>query len=136
MVEIRELLRSVAQSRGATVFMSSHILPEVDRLATRIGIIHQGRLIEELDAKSIERLRLFRLRIQTRNIDAALQALRAAGFAPEVDGEMLILVEDRAVQAPDEVAQLLVRAGTSPTHLAVTQEDLESHFLRLIEATL
>ena len=46
-VEIRELLRSLADKRGVTVFMSSHILAEVAHLADRIGIIHNGRLIEE-----------------------------------------------------------------------------------------
>lgn len=49
-IEIRELIRDLAHERGVTVFMSSHILAEVDRLATRIGIVHQGRLIEELDS--------------------------------------------------------------------------------------
>src|SRR6266508_4140072 len=43
-VEIRELLASLAHKNGVTVFMSSHILTEVDRLATRIGIIHKGCL--------------------------------------------------------------------------------------------
>jgi ABC-type multidrug transport system ATPase subunit len=46
-VEIRELLRKLATERGVTVFMSSHILPEVAHLADRIGIVHEGRLIEE-----------------------------------------------------------------------------------------
>lgn len=46
-VEIRELLRSLADEHGVTVFMSSHILAEVAHLADRIGIVHQGRLIEE-----------------------------------------------------------------------------------------
>jgi ABC-type multidrug transport system ATPase subunit len=46
-VEIRELLRSLADERGVTVFMSSHILAEVAHLADRIGIVHGGRLIEE-----------------------------------------------------------------------------------------
>jgi ABC-2 type transport system ATP-binding protein len=46
-VEIRELLRSLADTRGVTVFMSSHILAEVAHLADRIGIVHEGRLIEE-----------------------------------------------------------------------------------------
>src|SRR5512136_1353185 len=41
-VEVRELLRALAHKQGVTVFMSSHILAEVDRLATRIGIIHKG----------------------------------------------------------------------------------------------
>lgn len=47
-VEIRRLLRGLADS-GVTVFMSSHILGEVAHLADRIGIVHEGRLIEELD---------------------------------------------------------------------------------------
>jgi ABC-2 type transport system ATP-binding protein len=46
-VEVRELLRSLADERGVTVFMSSHILAEVAHLADRIGILHEGRLIEE-----------------------------------------------------------------------------------------
>jgi len=46
-VEIRELLRELADAHGATVFMSSHILAEVAHLADRIGIIHDGHLIEE-----------------------------------------------------------------------------------------
>jgi ABC-2 type transport system ATP-binding protein len=46
-VEVRTLLRTLATERGVTVFMSSHILAEVAHLADRIGIIHDGRLIEE-----------------------------------------------------------------------------------------
>ncbi|PKQ15007.1 MAG: bacitracin ABC transporter ATP-binding protein [Actinobacteria bacterium HGW-Actinobacteria-7] len=46
-VEVRDLLRSLATQRGVTVFMSSHILAEVAHLADRIGIVHDGRLIEE-----------------------------------------------------------------------------------------
>ncbi len=46
-VEVRSLLRSLAEESGVTIFMSSHILAEVAHLADRIGIIHEGRLIEE-----------------------------------------------------------------------------------------
>jgi ABC-type multidrug transport system ATPase subunit len=46
-VEIRQLLRSLAEEHGVTVFMSSHILAEVAHLADRIGIVHEGRLLEQ-----------------------------------------------------------------------------------------
>ncbi len=46
-VEVRTMLRSLADEQGVTVFMSSHILAEVAHLADRIGIVHDGRLIEE-----------------------------------------------------------------------------------------
>jgi len=48
-VEVRHLLRHLADERGVTVFMSSHILAEVAHLADRIGIVHEGRLLEEFD---------------------------------------------------------------------------------------
>ena len=130
-VEVRELLRALARARGVTVFMSSHILTEVDRLATRLGIIHNGRLIEELDAQELEALRLRRLEVRARDLETARSALVAAGFEVKSSGGALILDEARAVEAPDEVAKILSEAGTPPTKLAVEQEDLESHFLRL-----
>ena len=135
-IEIRELLRGLAQERGVTVFMSSHILGEVDRLATRIGIVHQGRLIEELDSDALERHRDQRLEVGARDIEAAERALHAAGLAPTlraVDGRdpRVELRGARALEAPDEIAALLVAAGLPPTHLALARESLEDHFMRL-----
>jgi ABC-2 type transport system ATP-binding protein len=130
-VEVRELLAGLASEKGVTVFMSSHILPEVDRLATRIGIIHKGRLIEELDARKVEELRSPRLEIEARNLEAAQRALAEAGFVVQTSEGTIVLNEPRAVNAPDDVATLLVNAGTPPTRLAVQQENLEDYFLRL-----
>src|SRR6266540_6899295 len=130
-VEIRELLASLAREHNTTVFMSSHILPEVDRLATRIGIIHKGCLIEELEADKLEQLRSQRLEIRARNVEAAQSALAKAGFAVKTNGSTIVLSEARAINAPDEVATILVEAGTPPVRLAVAQENLEDYFLRL-----
>lgn len=135
-VEIRTLLQELAQRQGVTIFMSSHILTEVDRLATRIGIIHQGRLVEELDAAQLEALRAQRLEIQTRDLAAAQQVLADGAYKPIFDDQAgsITLNERRAVDAPEAVAQLLVDAGTPPTRLAVVQENLEEHFLHLTGA--
>ena len=137
-VEVRELLRRLTHEQGVTIFMSSHILTEVDRLATRIGIIHQGRLIEELDATQVERLRARRLEIQARDLSAAYTALTNAAYIPTLQPQeaRLLLSDPHAVAAPDEVARLLVNAGTPPTRLAVVQENLEEHFLHLTGAAL
>jgi ABC-2 type transport system ATP-binding protein len=130
-VEIRELLASLAREKGVTVFMSSHILTEVDRLATRIGIIHKGRLLEELDREKLRALRSPRLEVQARDLGAAQTVLTQAGFAVKATQSALLLTQARALDKPDEVATILVRAGMPPTRLAVEQEDLEGHFLRL-----
>ncbi|HET9457628.1 MAG TPA: ABC transporter ATP-binding protein [Candidatus Limnocylindrales bacterium] len=135
-IEIRELLRALAQERGVTVFMSSHILAEVDLLATRIGIVHEGRLVEELDSPTLERHRDRRLEVGARDIGAAERALQASGRSPtvrEVDGaeSRLELRDALSLEAPEEIAALLVAAGVPPTHLAVARESLEEHFMRL-----
>ena len=78
-IEIRDLLRDLAQHEGVTVFMSSHILGEVDLLANRIGIVHRGRLVEELDSDALEQRRDRRLEVATRDLAAAETALVAAG---------------------------------------------------------
>src|SRR5574341_2332041 len=70
-VEIRNLLAVLARDQGVTVFMSSHILGEVSRLAKRIGIIHQGRLLQELDVDELECNRRRRLLIRARDCEAA-----------------------------------------------------------------
>jgi ABC-2 type transport system ATP-binding protein len=130
-VEIRELLRGLADESGVTIFMSSHILTEVDRLATRIGIIHKGHLIEELDVDKLEQLRAKHLEVQTRNLKAAQVSLESAGYRFTLNDSTILLDNAQAIEHPDEIAQLLVQAGAPPIRLAVEQEDLEQHFLHL-----
>jgi ABC-2 type transport system ATP-binding protein len=130
-VEIRELLRSLAHEKGVTIFMSSHILTEVDRLATRIGIIHEGTLIEELDTAKLEGLRAKRLEVKARNLEAAQLCLRSAGYKFDVRDEMLILKDTHAIEHADDLARIMVNAGIPPTRIAVQQQDLEEHFLQL-----
>jgi ABC-2 type transport system ATP-binding protein len=134
-VEIRELLSALAHEKGVTIFMSSHILTEVDRLATRIGIIHLGKLIEELDTDALEKLRSKRLEIKARDLQAARAYLQNAGyqFAPN---EETIMIEDvRAIEHPDTIAEIMVNAGIPPTRLAVEQQNLEDHFMQLTGGT-
>ena len=132
-VEIRNLLIGLAREQGVTVFMSSHILGEVSRLAKRIGIIHQGRLLQELDVDELERNRRRRLVICTRDCQAARSVLLSVGFSAEITSDGTIEVKDNAaIERPDDIATRLVNAGHAPTMINVEQEDLEQYFLRLV----
>lgn len=131
-IEIRDLLRDLAQREGVTVFMSSHILGEVDLLANRIGIVHRGRLVEELDSAALEQRRDRRLEVETRDLEVAETALLAAGLTPRRQGDgRLELRDTMALDAPDRVAEILVAAGVPQTHLAIARESLEEHFMHL-----
>jgi ABC-2 type transport system ATP-binding protein len=132
-VEIRNLLRSLAENSGVTIFISSHILSEVSRLATRIGVVHEGRLVKELGAGELARQEERRLAIEVRDADTARSALEKAGIAARTDGKnSLIMTDKAALQHPERIATLLVEAGCPPSRLAVEQGDLESYFLGLV----
>ncbi|MCR6488983.1 ABC transporter ATP-binding protein [Amycolatopsis sp. OK19-0408] len=133
-VEIRQLLHDLAHRDGVTVLLSSHILTEVARLATRIGVLDRGRLVWAGAAADLIAQARPRLRVGVRDHDRAAAVLRAAGHPTEEDDHGLALAGDRAIRHPDEVATLLVEAGCPPTRLAVDQEDLETCFLRLVGA--
>ena len=134
-VEIRELLLELTRKQGVTVFMSSHILAEVSRLADRIGIIHAGHLLQEMDVAELERNRRRRLLVRARDIEAAKLALAAAGYLGEIlPGDILELNQTTAIDHPDDIASLLVRAKAPPTELLMEEEELEQYFLRLVGA--
>lgn len=145
-VEVRELLRELAHEQGVTIFLSSHLLGEVARIATRFGVIHQGRLLEELSAAEMERQRTRWLEVDARDRVGARSILTAAGLvvdscaglANERNGMAgaLRLSDAHAIAHPEEVARRLVGAGIDLTRLSVEEEDLESQFLRLVGATL
>jgi ABC-2 type transport system ATP-binding protein len=132
-VEIRELLLELTRGHGGTVFMSSHILAEVSRLAGRIGIIHQGHLLQELNTDELEQNRKRRLLLRARDVESAYQVLIAAGQPAEIFQDGTIELKNASsVEHPDDINRLLVNAGTPPTQLMVEEEELEQYFLRLV----
>jgi ABC-2 type transport system ATP-binding protein len=132
-VEIRELLRDLAFNHGVTVFISSHILGEIARFATRIGIIHEGQLVQEADFEQLEKARNRSLLIRTHEIDKAKTILTENGYKDVIAEQGYLKIGDQgAILNPEKVNILLVEAGLPPTMLKVEEEDLESYFLRVI----
>jgi ABC-2 type transport system ATP-binding protein len=132
-VEVRQLLLELVRDQGCTVFMSSHILAEVSRLAGRIGILHQGQLLQELSAAELDQNRYRRLILRVREIENAHRLLAAAGHPATIlqDGA-IELKGSSAIDHPEEVNRLLVNGGVPPLQLGVEEEQLEQYFLRLI----
>jgi ABC-2 type transport system ATP-binding protein len=133
-VEIREMLRELAFKKGVTIFISSHILGEISKFATRIGIIHEGKLIQESDTHHLECSRYKGLKVNTRDIEGARTLLTEKGYTVKLaEGGFLEVTGKDAISNPENVASLLVHKGYPPTLLKVEEEDLESYFLRVIE---
>ncbi|MNC47353.1 Energy-coupling factor transporter ATP-binding protein EcfA2 [compost metagenome] len=133
-VETRELLIRLAKQEGKTVFISSHILEEVAKMATRIGIIHKGVLLQEITAGEFEKIRQKRLYIGVGvHRETARLALADKGYLVREGTEgTLELADERAVRHPEFVARLLADAGLPLSLLKVEEEELESYFLKTI----
>jgi ABC-2 type transport system ATP-binding protein len=132
-VEIRELLTGLA-ANGTTIFISSHILSEVARMADRIGIIHKGALVKEADFEKLDKERRKTLDVGVKETAKAIKTLESNGYKPGSDGSRISLWDDGALSSPEKIAQLLVNAGYPPYMLKVEEEGLEEYFLRIIGA--
>jgi ABC-2 type transport system ATP-binding protein len=132
-VEIREMLADLALNKGTTVFISSHILGEISKLATRIGIIHEGHLLHESSVTEMEALRKHCLRVKADDLSGAGNILEKNGYIFTVSNEGIIEISGiEAISNPGKVATILVQSGYPPTLLNAEEEDLETFFLRVI----
>jgi ABC-2 type transport system ATP-binding protein len=130
--EIRDLLLELSHEHGVTVLLSSHILTEVARLVTRIGVIHDGRLVREIAADDLADHERQRLSIAVRDHTRAQIALRAAGFHPAAADGGFVLTDPNALREPEAVVAVLAAAGCPPHRVVVEQDDLETFFLRVV----
>ena len=133
-VEIREMLTDLAVNRGVTTFISSHILGEISKFATRIGIIHEGSLLQESSVHEMERSRKNCLQVRTKDLNGAGTLLEKRGYKVTLTEENLLEVTGKdAVSEPENISEILVRSGFAPSLLKVEEEDLETFFLRVID---
>src|ERR1700674_3846544 len=128
-VEMRDLLRGLAAA-GKTVFVSSHVLTEVQQICTRVAIINHGRLVRVAPvAELLKAPGVFEVKVDnTPELVAALRLLPWAGDARAEDGVVI-------TSAPDgrgrDLIRYLVQNGYSPDSVSPRQKDLEDIFLSL-----
>jgi len=132
-VEIRKYLSHLAVDHKTTIFLSSHILSEISRLATRIGIVHQGKLIKEINTDQLDQQIIRKLRLNTVDNHQAITFLNDKGysFTPGED-HYIETVDTEVIRHPETIATLLVHADLPPKSMTLIEEDLESYFLRII----
>lgn len=132
-VEIREMLLDLSRNFGVTIFISSHLLEELAKLVDRIGIMHKGRLVQDMKMDQLEQSLQKKLVLDGRNRSAMMRILTEQGysFMETTDGRLELKAE-HAIAQPDKLARLLVQLNEPPTHLSIATEDLEAYFLRTI----
>lgn len=137
-IEVRELLKELANNLGTTVLISSHKLEDIAKIATRIVIIHEGRLIREVESKELAKSLEKKLLVSGSNNKAMKEVLSHNGYQVNFKSDLennidfLELIDTASVESPEKIATLLVNAGYPPKMLMVEKEDLEHYFLKLL----
>ncbi len=128
-VEVRELLRRLG-AEGRTVFVSSHILSEIQQTADRVAILARGRCVREGAVADVLASRGSEgLIVRLRDLEAGRSALADAGVTSTVDGDAL-RVNVVATEA-EHVSRTLAERGLFVTELRPEEVDLETVFLEL-----
>jgi ABC-2 type transport system ATP-binding protein len=128
------MLLDLSKNSGVTVFLSSHLLEELAKLADRIGIIHEGNLVQEIKMAQLEQSLKKHLVLDGRDTIAIKRVLADHGYVFEENASGRLLLSDvHATEQPEKLNELLVRSGQSPTQLNIVAEDLEGYFLRIIQ---
>lgn len=128
--EIRDLLRSLADE-GRTVFLSSHLLSEVQLICDRVAILSRGRCIAQGPVDEVLSVRggsAFVVRSQT--LARAKTVLKQAGFPATFRGDrsLRVVCQD---EEPSEITRVLAKAGIFLTELRAEEISLEAVFLEL-----
>ncbi|WP_419890833.1 ABC transporter ATP-binding protein [Paenibacillus xylanexedens] len=128
--EIRELIKSLPGQYGITVLLSSHLLSEIEQIATSVGIISDGKLLFQGTMQSLQANNKTTIRFQTTDTTRAEKILLTQGYMPTVHGKQLVFnyLRDEEVSRMNKV---LVEHDIPVIRIEEHKKSLEDIFLDL-----
>ena len=130
--EVRHLLQQLGRD-GVTVFVSSHLLAEVEQVCTHVGVMSVGRMVWQGSLPELAAQQRVRVQVETSRPSDAAAVLAAAGLAElQVDGFDVSAILGRAV--PEDVLRALVTADVPVRGFMVARPRLEDVFVELTGA--
>ncbi|MBD8499386.1 ABC transporter ATP-binding protein [Paenibacillus arenosi] len=130
-LEIRELIKSLPQQYGITVLVSSHLLSEVEQMATNVGIIQHGRMLFQDSIETLVQQAKQHIMLSVSEPERAAATLNAAGIRTNLESEGLLhcsYVPDTKIAS---AVHLLVHDGHDIYRITEKRESLEDIFLAM-----
>ena len=127
---MRNLIRSLPEQYGMTVLISSHLLSEIDQIATTVGVVSRGRLIFQDSIEAMRRHAQQKVTLRVGQAERAWRALMASGMKAELAREQVTLIDptDDAVAA---AVRTLVQEGVPVYRVEEEKRSLEEIFLQM-----
>ncbi len=130
--EIRKLIKKLAETKKITIFMSSHILSEVQQVATTIGVIHEGKLLKEIKLKDLRKQNRKYVEFEVSD-DSKTTMLLETEFNIR-DYEVYPDNKVRIYTAHDKISEinkLFVKNSIDVTKIYLSEDNLEDYFIKL-----
>ena len=126
---MREILVDITQNYGCTVLISSHILGELEKIATHYGIIRQGRMIQELSAAEMDARSQVFVSLQTRDVEGAAEVLHRWGCNVRFeDGYLRVYDTDDTAR----IVEYLLQNGHVVSEIKKHKVGLEEYYVELM----
>jgi ABC-2 type transport system ATP-binding protein len=132
-IEIRDLLKKINAEQGISIIISSHLLAEIEKLVTHVGIISKGNMVFQGTLKDLvdKQYQHSRLIIETNDMEAAASVMRGLALNGTKDEGRIML----PIPSKDTIANLnrqLVNNGIEVYEMSVVKKGLETIFMELI----
>lgn len=129
-LEIRELMKSLSKEHGITILVSSHLLSEVDQIATQVGILSKGEMIFQGSMEKLKQRSKSKIAIQVHDVNAAWNCLLSYGYPMTKQSDRL-LFENLSDQTVAQMIQTLVQNNIAIYRVQEERKSLEDIFLEL-----
>ena len=131
-IEIRDMIRNLNKENGTTFIISSHILDELSKIATKYGIINYGKLVEEIKAEELFSKCESRIELVTDNASLATIVLEKIGITQYkvLDGGRINIYEQ--FDRTGDISLALAGQGVTTLEISKKLESVEDYYMRLV----
>ncbi|UII55816.1 ABC transporter ATP-binding protein [Cytobacillus spongiae] len=129
-LEMRELIKSMPKQHGITILVSSHLLSEIDQMATRVGIISKGEMIFQDSIEELRKMSTSKMAIKVDDMEKAARVLLSTGTVSETVEDRLLFANASNNQVASMIAEL-VHNRISVYRVEEEKKSLEDIFLEL-----
>ncbi|MEO5909701.1 MAG: ATP-binding cassette domain-containing protein [Pelobium sp.] len=130
-IEIRNLIKKLSSEHQKTIFISSHLLAEVERIATHVGILYKGKLNFEGSIEELQSLKTADICIETNNNETAVDLLTVSHKVISLNNQLRVPFESQ--QQIAKINKTLVNNGFEVYSIYKEKKDLESIFLDITQ---
>lgn len=128
---MREILVDITKNYGCTVLISSHLLGELEKIATHYGIIRQGKMIMEMSAAEMDgRAQVF-VSLKTKDMSGALAVLKKKFDDVRMEDESIRVYD---VDDTESIVAYLLRNGHTVSEIKKNKIGLEEYYIELMSA--